>query len=155
MRRCVHQRANATANARTRPVNATERRLDLENLSTPSSPSRRRNDRNEAGKAAADGDGAKSNAQGKPTGDGDEESAREEEMVDGEDLDHRHRDDDEAVEGERATPIERMLELLKTFTPSQMERYECYRRSNLSKPMLRRLFKAATSGGRQPERFDH
>ena len=97
------------------------------------------------GKAAADGgDGAKSNAQGKPTGDGDEESAREEEMVDGEDLDHRHRDDDEAVEAQRDADRARMLELLKTFTPSQMERYECYRRSNLSKPMLRRLFKAAT-----------
>ena len=37
-----------------------------------------------------------------------------------------------------------MLELLKTFTPSQMERYECFRRSNLSKTMLRRLFKAAS-----------
>lgn len=98
------------------------------------------------GKTAAGdgGNGAKSNAQGGPSADGDDETAREEEMIDGEDLDHRHRDDDEAVEAQRDADRARMLELLKTFTPSQMERYECYRRSNLSKPMLRRLFKAAT-----------
>lgn len=73
-----------------------------------------------------------------------EEEEKPEEMIDGEDLDHRRRDDDEAFERQRDEDRQRMLELLKTFTPSQMERYECYRRSNLSKPMLRRLFKAAT-----------
>lgn len=66
------------------------------------------------------------------------------EMVDGEDLDHRRRDDDASIEAQRDADRARMLELLKTFTPSQMERYECFRRSNLSKTMLRRLFKAAS-----------
>ncbi len=65
-------------------------------------------------------------------------------MVDGEDLDHRRRDDDASIEAQRDADRARMLELLKTFTPSQMERYECFRRSNLSKTMLRRLFKAAS-----------
>lgn len=73
-----------------------------------------------------------------------EENEENEEMIDGEDLDHRRRDDDESLERMRDEDRTRMLELLKTFTPSQMERYECYRRSNLSKPMLRKLFKAAS-----------
>jgi len=74
----------------------------------------------------------------------DADEDKPDEMIDGEDLDHRRRDDDEAFERQRDEDRQRMLELLKTFTPSQMERYECYRRSNLSKPTLRRLFKAAT-----------
>ena len=43
-------------------------------------------------------------------------------MVDGEDLDHRRRDDDASIEAQRDADRARMLELLKTFTPSQMER---------------------------------
>lgn len=76
--------------------------------------------------------------------DAEENEEENEEMIDGEDLDHRRRDDDESLERMRDEDRQRMLELLKTFTPSQMERYECYRRSNLSKPMLRKLFKAAS-----------
>jgi transcription initiation factor TFIID subunit 11 len=75
-------------------------------------------------------------AQGDAVGDG--------EMEDGEDLDHRRRDDDASIEAQRDADRTRMSELLKTFTPSQMERYECFRRSNLSKTTLRRLFKAAS-----------
>lgn len=73
-------------------------------------------------------------------------------MQDGEDLDLRRRDaeTDSATEARRDADRQRMLELLKTFTPSQMERYESYRRSNLSKPMLRKLFRAATGVNLNP-----
>ena len=96
----------------------------------------------------------------KPTGgsaaaddaaDDDKDDDRDDEMIDGEDLDRRGRavyEEDEArmeaMERARDEDRVRMLELLKTFTPAQMERYECYRRSNLSKPRLRKVFKAAT-----------
>lgn len=141
-------RPDARPNANERRANATDHRLTsripvgtdgVVALAQAKRPKR-------GGKTTAGdgGNGAKSNAQGGPSADGDDETAREEEMIDGEDLDHRHRDDDAAVEAQRDADRARMLELLKTFTPSQMERYECYRRSNLSKPMLRRLFKAAT-----------
>lgn len=105
--------------------------------------------RGNAGTAGAGGKtsgGPTTGGDGKDAEDNDAEENEEEneEMIDGEDLDHRRRDDDESLERMRDEDRTRMLELLKTFTPSQMERYECYRRSNLSKPMLRKLFKAAS-----------
>ena len=34
--------------------------------------------------------------------------------------------------------------MLRYFTPEQMDRYECFRRSSLPKPVLRRLFQTIT-----------
>jgi len=111
--------------------------------------------RKSAGKGEQGGDQANADKAKAATGANDENDEKENEesdgeMKDGEDLDHRHRDDDAAVEAQRDADRVRMLELLKTFTPSQMERYESYRRSNLSKPMLRKLFRAATGVNLNP-----
>ena len=36
--------------------------------------------------------------------------------------------------------------LLRGFSLEQMERYECYRRSNISKPALKKLFQSVSGG---------
>jgi len=54
------------------------------------------------------------------------------------------RRDKELQEEIRKADREKMVELLKRFTPEQMNRYECYRRSSLPKPLLKRLFQTIT-----------
>lgn len=36
--------------------------------------------------------------------------------------------------------------IIRGFSPDQMERYECYRRSNISKPSLKKLFQSVSGG---------
>lgn len=52
--------------------------------------------------------------------------------------------DDEGNDEARMADREKMAEMLRYFTPEQMDRYECYRRSSLPKPVLRRVFQAVT-----------
>lgn len=66
----------------------------------------------------------------------------EEEVEDGDEFERRR--DTELQEEIRRADREKMVELLKHFTPEQMNRYECYRRSSLPKPVLKRLFQTVT-----------
>ena len=77
------------------------------------------------------------------------------EIADGEDFEKRRKqqndtqnnqndDDDLGNDESRMADREKMAEMLKYFTPEQMDRYECYRRSSLPKPVLRRVFQAVT-----------
>ena len=60
-------------------------------------------------------------------------------------LDDGNDEDDEMANDEaRSADREKMAEMLRYFTPEQMDRYECYRRSSLPKPALRRVFQAVT-----------
>ena len=60
-------------------------------------------------------------------------------------LDDGNDEDDEMANDEaRSADREKMAEMLRYFTPEQMDRYECYRRSSLPKPVLRRVFQAVT-----------
>ena len=97
-----------------------------------------------ARKAASDA--AEGNAAGAANGDKDREAAEdedeEEEVVDGDEFERRQ--DNEFQEQMRKADREKMVELLKHFTPEQMDRYECYRRSSLPKPVLRRIFQTIT-----------
>jgi transcription initiation factor TFIID subunit 11 len=69
-----------------------------------------------------------------------EEEEEEEVVADGEEFERRR----ELQEEIRVSDREKMVELLKHFTPEQMNRYECYRRSSLPKPVLKRLFQTIT-----------
>ena len=53
-------------------------------------------------------------------------------------------EDEMANDEARVADREKMAEMLRYFTPEQMDRYECYRRSSLPKPVLRRVFQAVT-----------
>lgn len=44
----------------------------------------------------------------------------------------------------RLTDEKSMAALLRIFTSEQLTRYECYRRSSLSKPVLKRMFNSIT-----------
>ena len=71
-----------------------------------------------------------------------EEEEEEEEVADGDEFERRR--DRELQEEMREADREKMMKLLKHFTPEQMNRYECSRRSPLPKPVLKRLFHTIT-----------
>lgn len=71
-----------------------------------------------------------------------EEEEEEEVVADGEEFERRR--DGELQEEIRKADREKMVELLKHFTPEQMNRYECYRRSSLPKLVLKRIFQTIT-----------
>uniref|UniRef100_A0A7S0SF62 TAFII28-like protein domain-containing protein n=1 Tax=Mantoniella antarctica TaxID=81844 RepID=A0A7S0SF62_9CHLO len=75
-------------------------------------------------------------------GAGEEEEEEEEVVEDGDEFERRR--DRELQEEMRKVDRDKMVELLKHFTPEQMNRYECYRRSSLPKPVLKRLFQTIT-----------
>ena len=98
-------------------------------------------------------------------GDDDDEDKGDGEIADGDDFERRRKrggasgatnknanqiddgDDEEdemANDEARVADREKMAEMLRYFTPEQMDRYECYRRSSLPKPVLRRVFQAVT-----------
>ena len=100
--------------------------------------------------------------------DGDDDDEGEREIADGDDFERRRKrggasgatnknkntnlengDDEEdemANDEARGEDREKMVEMLRYFTPEQMDRYECFRRSSLPKPALRRLFQTVTNG---------
>ena len=87
---------------------------------------------------------------GEPDFDDDEEQVQDQEeddededvVADGEDFERRR--DRELQDEMRAADREKMVAMLRYFTPEQMDRYECFRRSSLPKPVLRRLFQTIT-----------
>jgi transcription initiation factor TFIID subunit 11 len=110
--------------------------------------------------------GAPSSGAGGDAKDGDDDDEGEREIADGDDFERRRKrggasgatnknkntnlddgDDEEdemANDEARGADREKMAEMLRYFTPEQMDRYECYRRSSLPKPVLRRVFQAVT-----------
>ena len=110
--------------------------------------------------------GAPSSGAGGDAKDGDDDDEGEREIADGDDFERRRKrggasgatnknkntnlengDDEEdemANDEARGADREKMAEMLRYFTPEQMDRYECYRRSSLPKPALRRVFQAVT-----------
>lgn len=110
--------------------------------------------------------GAPSSGAGGDAKDGDDDNEGEREIADGDDFERRRKrggasgatnknkntnlddgDDEEdemANDEARGADREKMAEMLRYFTPEQMDRYECYRRSSLPKPALRRVFQAVT-----------
>ena len=110
--------------------------------------------------------GAPSSGAGGDAKDGDDDDEGEREIADGDDFERRRKrggasgatsknkntnlddgddqEDEMANDEARGADREKMAELLRYFTPEQMDRYECYRRSSLPKPALRRVFQAVT-----------
>jgi transcription initiation factor TFIID subunit 11 len=110
--------------------------------------------------------GAPSSGAGGDAKDGDDDDEGEREIADGDDFERRRKrggasgatnknkntnlengDDEEdemANDEARGADREKMAEMLRYFTPEQMDRYECYRRSSLPKTALRRVFQAVT-----------
>ena len=74
--------------------------------------------------------------------DQEEDDEDEDVVADGEDFERRR--DRELQDEMRAADREKMVAMLRYFTPEQMDRYECFRRSSLPKPVLRRLFQTIT-----------
>ena len=101
-----------------------------------------------------DDDGEEKEEDGKDGNDDeDEDDEDEKEAADGKAFDERRHADDRAADGDEGEPDarteedrEKMVEMLRYFTPEQMDRYECFRRSSLPKPALRRLFQTVTNG---------
>ena len=94
------------------------------------------------GASSGGGGGAAAAGKGKEEAVEEEEAEVDAEVEDGDAFERRR--DRELQEEMRLSDREKMVDLLKHFTPEQMNRYECYRRSSLPKPVLKRLFQTIT-----------